>query len=66
MEAAEINLNIVRQDRILALKDKLKRINYALTNFRYTNKNDILEDFTAFTVTEKELQIQQAYLLLEA
>lgn len=55
-----------RLERIEKLKAKLARIQNALTNFQYTNKNHILEDFVAFTETEKEIQIQQAYLILEA
>lgn len=54
-----------RTERIEKLKAKLSRIQNALTNYRYTNKNHILEDFVAFTETEKEIQIQEAYYLLE-
>lgn len=54
-----------RIERIEKLQKKLARIQNALTNFQYTNKKHILEDVAAFEDTEKEIQIQSAYLLQE-
>lgn len=54
-----------RTERIQKLTDKLNRIGTALIEYPYTNQNDIIEDWAAFEATEKELQIQQSYLLLE-
>lgn len=50
-----------RTERIQKLTDKLNRIGTALIEYPYTNQNDIIEDWTAFEATEKELQIQKAY-----
>lgn len=61
-----MNYSLVRQERIKKLEAKLFRISNALRTYPYKNNSDILEDLTAFENTEKEIQIQKAYLLLEA
>lgn len=66
MEAAELNFNIPRFERIEKLKKRLARIENALKSFPYTNKKHILEDAVALEATQKEIEVQQAYLLLES
>lgn len=58
--------NTIREERIAKLRDKLTRIETALKNYPYKNHKDILEDLFAFEETEKEIQIQQAYWLMES
>lgn len=54
-----------RTERIQKLTDKLNRIGTALIEYPYTNQKDIIEDWSAFEATEKELQIQQSYMMME-
>lgn len=58
--------NTVREDRIKKLNTKLARIENALKTYPYTNHKDVLEDVAAFEETEKEIQIQQMYWLMES
>jgi hypothetical protein len=61
-----MNYSLVRKERILKLEKRLARIENALKNFPYTSPKQWLEDFGAYTDTEKEIQIQKAYLVNEA
>ena len=61
-----MNFTIIRLERIVKLQKRLQRIDNALKNYPYKNERDVREDFAAYAATEKEIQIQQAYLLLEA
>jgi hypothetical protein len=56
---------MLRLERISKLLAKLERISSALKNFSYKNTKDILDDLAAFEATEKEIQIQEAYLMME-
>lgn len=60
-----MNYSLVRQERIKLLQNKIQRVTYALKNYRYTKAKDYLEDLTSLEAFQKELQIQQAYLLME-
>lgn len=54
-----------RLERIQKLQDKLNRIGNALCDYPYTKRQDVMDDWIAFDETKIELEIQQAYLLLE-
>jgi lipid II:glycine glycyltransferase (peptidoglycan interpeptide bridge formation enzyme) len=60
-----MNYSLIRQERITKLQNKIQRVTYALKNYRYTKAKDYLEDLAALEAFQKELQIQEAYLLLE-
>lgn len=57
-----MNFNLVRLERIAKLEKKQARVENALKNFPYTNKNHILEDFSVWLEIEKEIEIQESYL----
>lgn len=61
-----LNFATIRLERIEKLKKRLARIENALKSFPYTNKAHILEDVAALEATQKEIEVQQAYLLLES
>lgn len=61
-----MNYSLVRQERIKLLQNKIQRVTYALKNYRYTKAKDYLEDLASLEAFQKELQIQQAYLLVES
>lgn len=61
-----MNFSLVRQERIAKLENRRSRIINALKNFPYTKTFQYLEDVAALEKTEKEIQIQQAYLLYES
>lgn len=60
-----MNFTMIRGERIKKLVNKLQRIENALKTYPYTNSRDILEDLAALEATEKEIQVQAAYAIIE-
>lgn len=61
-----MNFGLVRKERIVKLENKIQRVTNALVTYPYTNAKDYLDDLAALENFEKELQIQQSYVLIES
>lgn len=61
-----MNFGLVRKERISKLENKIQRVTNALKTYPYTNTKDILEDAASLENFQKELDIQQAYSMIES
>lgn len=61
-----MNYSLVRQERIAKLEKLQSRILNALKNYPYTKPSQYLEDLAALENTQKDIEIQKAYIQNEA
>lgn len=61
-----MNFGLVRKERIAKLENKIQRVTNALKTYPYTKPRDYLEDLGALEKFQKELEVQQAYTLIES
>lgn len=61
-----MNFGLVRKERIAKLENKIGRILNALKTYPYTRTSDYLEDLAALESSQKELECQKAYSLVES